>query len=106
MIDSITKKDFSEQISGALTGLGILGTFIGLSIGLAKFNLGKNMDTNEMQTSISSLMNGIRAAFYTSIFGVGFSIVTNFFIILISIPPPSAGGTNSDESVPILYTVF
>ena len=27
-------------------------------------------------------------------------------IILISIPPPSVGGTNSNESVPTLYTVL
>lgn len=28
------------------------------------------------------------------------------FVMLISIPPPSAGGTNSNESVPTLYAVL
>ena len=30
----------------------------------------------------------------------------NPIFIIISIPPPSAGGTNSNESVPTLYTVL
>lgn len=62
-----------------MTGLGILGTFIGLTIGLSKFNLGSDIDTSLMQTSISGLLEGIKTAFITSIFGVVYSLLFNFF---------------------------
>jgi alpha/beta superfamily hydrolase len=38
---------------------------------------------------------------------VGMSLVIfGVYIIIISIPPPLVGGTNSNESVPTLYTVL
>lgn len=76
LIDSIIKKDYSEQIPNAMTGLGILGTFIGLTLGLNNFNLDTD-NTDKMLTSVSSLMDGITTAFLTSIFGVIYSLVVN-----------------------------
>lgn len=68
LLDRIIKKEYSEQISGAMTGLGILGTFIGLTFGLNEFNLGSDINTEEMMVSISGLMSGIKTAFMTSIY--------------------------------------
>lgn len=78
LIDNVVKAEISDQISGAMTGLGILGTFIGLTIGLNKFSLGSDIDTTQMQESISGLLEGIKTAFMTSIFGVIYSLVFNF----------------------------
>lgn len=79
LVDSVVMAEISEQIPGVMTGLGILGTFIGLTIGLSKFNLGSDIDTSLMQTSISGLLEGIKTAFITSIFGVVYSLLFNFF---------------------------
>lgn len=64
-----------NQVPGALTGLGILGTFIGLSLGLASFATGS---TAEITDSIAPLMGGIKVAFHTSIYGMVFSLVFNY----------------------------
>lgn len=66
-----THQAISNQISNAMTGLGILGTFVGLVIGLEGFDVSR---LNE----ISILINGIKTAFYTSIFGVIASILYNY----------------------------
>lgn len=62
------------QIPGTLTSLGILGTFIGLIIGLRHVEF---QDAETAMTSIVTLLNGIETAFYTSICGVILSILFN-----------------------------
>ena len=82
--------EISEQIPGVMTGLGILGTFIGLTLGLSRFSLGSDIDTSLMQTSISGLLEGIKTAFITSIFGVVYSLLFNFFYKKIYLSYPIA----------------
>lgn len=74
-IDSHIKKGMLAIIPGAMTGLGILGTFIGLSFGLQNFNTG---NAREITNSIAPLMDGIKVAFHTSIYGMVFSLIFNF----------------------------
>lgn len=62
------------QIPGTLTGLGILGTFIGLVTGIHSVGFSSVEATMD---SIATLLGGIEAAFYTSISGVILSIVFN-----------------------------
>lgn len=62
------------QMPGAMTGLGILGTFVGLTMGLTQFD---SSTAETMAASIPVLMNGIKIAFYTSIYGVIYSILFN-----------------------------
>lgn len=62
------------QIPGALTGLGILGTFVGLISGISRIGFSSVEAALE---SISNLIDGINTAFYTSIAGVILSIVFN-----------------------------
>ncbi len=74
-IDSNIKKGMLAIIPGVMTGLGILGTFIGLSFGLQNFNTG---NAQEITNSIAPLMDGIKVAFHTSIYGMVFSLIFNF----------------------------
>ena len=74
LVDTVMHRNELNQVPGMLTGLGILGTFIGLSIGLEHFNTGT---TAQMTDSIEPLMNGIKVAFHTSIFGMVFSLTFN-----------------------------
>lgn len=62
------------QIPGTLTGLGILGTFIGLIIGIQGIGFSS---VNAALSSVQTLLSGIQIAFYTSIAGVILSLVFN-----------------------------
>lgn len=62
------------QIPGILTGLGILGTFIGLISGIGTLAF---TSVDAAIESISELITGIEAAFYTTISGVILSILFN-----------------------------
>lgn len=73
-IDDILKKNLLNMIPGAMTGLGILGTFIGLSFGLQEFN---TTNSETIADSIAPLMDGIKVAFHTSIYGMVFSLLFN-----------------------------
>ena len=75
LTDSLIHRNMLNQVAGAMTGLGILGTFIGLSLGLQSFSTGT---TEEITNSISPLMDGIKVAFHTSIYGMVFSLVFNY----------------------------
>ena len=75
LVDTVMHRNQTNQVAGALTGLGILGTFIGLSLGLQNFNTGS---TAEITGSIAPLMSGIKVAFHTSIYGMIFSLVFNY----------------------------
>lgn len=77
LIETSINTLFLNQITGAMTGLGILGTFWGLSLGLSQFNLSGNADT--MIKEIQPLMSGIKVAFHTSIYGIVYSLLFNFF---------------------------
>jgi len=58
--------------SSILVGLGLLGTFVGLALGIDSFD---TSSAQGIQDSISKLLNGMSAAFYTSIFGMAFSTI-------------------------------
>ena len=62
------------QIPGTLTGLGILGTFIGLIIGIQGIGFSS---VNAALSSVQVLLSGIQIAFYTSIAGVILSLLFN-----------------------------
>ena len=75
LLDITVKKNLLNLVPGTMTGMGILGTFVGLSIALQNFNTGS---AAEISDSIAPLMNGIKVAFHTSIFGMVFSLVFNY----------------------------
>lgn len=68
------QRDFWKNAPGICTGIGILGTFIGLTIGVE----GIDMSTNAgLKQGISSLLSGTSTAFLTSIFGLVLAIIMN-----------------------------
>lgn len=64
LIDLIFKRDLKSQI----VSLGVLGTFIGIFMGLQDF------DPNNMKNSINTILIGLKTAFFTSIVGMGTAI--------------------------------
>lgn len=76
LIYSTVNKPFCDQLSGIMSGLGILFTFIGLVYGLRNFDASS---VDVMQTSTQALMAGIKIAFLTSIFGLIYSLLFGLF---------------------------
>jgi len=61
-----------------LVALGVLGTFAGLTIGLAKLNIDSHSSTEQMREGIDWMIQGAAVAFTTSVWGVIFSLLLNF----------------------------
>lgn len=74
LLDKVGMTFFNSGISGALTGLGILGTFLGLSMGLGSFN---GDDIYTISDNVGPLLSGMKVAFHTSVYGIFFSLVFN-----------------------------
>ncbi len=64
-----------DTASGTLVGLGLLGTFLGLTLGIANFD---SSNTEKINESIQGLLAGMGTAFLTSLFGMSFSLVFTF----------------------------
>ncbi|MCM1025384.1 MAG: hypothetical protein NC432_03050 [Roseburia sp.] len=75
LLDRIGMNFFNSGISGTMTGLGILGTFLGLSMGLGSFN---GDDIYTISDNVGPLLSGMKVAFHTSVYGIIFSLVFNF----------------------------
>jgi len=59
-----------------LTAIGVLGTFIGLTIGLRNLQVNTD-DVDTLRAGIASMINGAAIAFLTSVWGVGLSLLLN-----------------------------
>ena len=68
-LDLKTKKDLKSQI----VSVGVLGTFVGIFIGLQGFN------PDDIVNSVNEILEGLKTAFFTSI--VGMSVATTLSII-------------------------
>jgi len=78
LIFSKINLQFYRAVPGILTGLGILGTFLGLTLGLSRIKLGTS-DVNVLKEGIKGLLSGVSMAFSTSVWGIGGSIVFLLF---------------------------
>ena len=74
LLDKVGMNFFNSGVSGTLTGLGILGTFLGLSMGLGAFS---GDDIFTISDNVGSLLSGMKVAFHTSVYGIFFSLVFN-----------------------------
>ncbi|MBS6395661.1 MAG: MotA/TolQ/ExbB proton channel family protein [Clostridiales bacterium] len=75
LLDQVGRTFFNSAISGAMTGLGILGTFLGLSMGMSSFS---GNDIFTISDNIAPLLDGMKVAFHTSVYGIFFSLVFTF----------------------------
>jgi hypothetical protein len=58
-----------------MTGLGILGTFLGLALGLGSFD---GTDIYTISDNIGPLLAGMKVAFHTSVYGIFFSLIFTY----------------------------
>ena len=72
LLEQIGNKVRCDNTGTTLTTLGILGTFLGLAVGLRGFNF---TDTNNIIQGIENLLEGMSTAFWTSIWGIVASLI-------------------------------
>ncbi len=65
-----------------LTAIGVLGTFIGLTLGLTDLQIDAD-EIDALKSGVSAMINGAAVAFMTSVWGVGLSLFLNMFEKLI-----------------------
>lgn len=66
-------RNFAVTLAGIFTGAGILGTFVGLVIGLSRINPSPGSD--EVLSGVYGLLEGMETAFWTSIAGISASLL-------------------------------
>ncbi len=76
-INNYTHRRLVEMVPDILTSLGILGTFVGLVLGLRGFN---PASYEAMSSSVEALIDGIKVAFVTSIYGLSLSLAYSFWL--------------------------
>jgi len=92
--------DFTEYAPTLLTSIGILGTFTGIVIGLLNF------DSNNIDTSISQLLDGLKIAFTTSLVGMLSALVYKFLTTSNFIAPKINEDIKEDVTVKDLYSIM
>ena len=60
----VEKRRWVEQLPTIVSTLGVIGTFLGITLGLTKF------DPQKIDESIPTLLEGLKTAFYTSLAGM------------------------------------
>ena len=68
------KRRWIEQIPSIVSTLGVLGTFLGITIGLMNFN------PNVLDESIPLLLEGLKTAFFTSLAGMIGSLILSKYV--------------------------
>lgn len=117
LLEKVGSNYFNSGISGTMTGLGILGTFIGLSLGLGSFS---GDDIYTISDNVGPLLSGMKVAFHTSVYGIIFSLVFNFVYRSIMADafekldyflntfkqcamPPAAGSSDENTAAMLVY---
>ncbi|MBY4596400.1 anti-phage defense ZorAB system protein ZorA [bacterium BD-1] len=75
-VDGRLKTDFFKHLPGIFTGLGIIGTFLGLIAGLRQFKVSSEADV--VRTSLEALMHSVGEAFLISAAAIGAAMVVTF----------------------------
>lgn len=82
LVYSPLKTEFFKHLPGILTGIGIIGTFLGLIIGLQAFNVSEQPEI--VRESLNALLHGVYQAFLVSAVAIAaaiiITIVEKFFI--------------------------
>jgi len=78
LANKITESRMLAAVPGFLTAIGVVGTFIGLQMGLSGLNIGNDVQVSEMKSGLSIVISGAKIAFITSVWGVLLSVVFNY----------------------------
>merc|ERR1712000_447396 len=77
MAGSLTSNRLLAATPSFLTAIGVLGTFLGLTLGLSGLNF-DSKDLDELKAGINQTISGAGVAFVSSVWGVFLSLVLNW----------------------------
>lgn len=77
LVDTPLKTDYFRHNPGLMTGVGIIGTFSGLLLGLQDFKI--STDNSIVQQSLANLLIGVKEAFIISGIAIFAAMLTTFF---------------------------
>ena len=72
VISTPLKAEFFKHLPGILTGIGIIGTFLGLILGLFTFDVSK--DADQVRNSLRNLLSSVGNAFIVSLTAIGMAM--------------------------------
>jgi len=75
----LTENRLIAAVPGFLTAVGVIGTFLGLTLGLSGLNIGGQAETAKLTAGIQTMISGASVAFITSVWGVATSLTFNVF---------------------------
>jgi hypothetical protein len=75
----LTENRLIAAVPGFLTAVGVIGTFLGLTIGLSGLQVGGELETAKLTEGIQQMISGASVAFITSVWGVATSLIFNVF---------------------------
>ncbi len=80
LVTSVSNRRMAQAIPGVLVALGILGTFVGLVLALPLAGPSSHTisDFQDLQAVVEGITGGLGVAFYTSIAGIGCSVLFLF----------------------------
>lgn len=77
LVDTVLRTEFFKHLPGILTGLGIIGTFLGLIHGLQAFQVSENAAI--ARQSLNTLLQGVHEAFFVSAAAICLAMLVTFF---------------------------
>jgi hypothetical protein len=75
----LTENRLLAAVPGFLTAIGVIGTFVGLTMGLATLEINQDAGVDVLRQGIGNMISGASVAFLTSVWGVSSSVLFNFF---------------------------
>lgn len=72
----VTESRLIAAVPGFLTAFGVIGTFVGLQLGLAGIDFTRGLENSTAQ--IQNIISGASVAFMTSVWGISLSVWFNF----------------------------
>ena len=76
LVDNPLKTEYYKHLPGILTGLGIIGTFTGLIIGLGHFDV--SLDPGQTQNQLRQLIHSVGHAFIVSAVAITLAMIFTF----------------------------
>ena len=76
LIDSRLHVEFFKHLPGLFTGVGIIGTFLGLISGLRTFQVSENPGV--VRQSLDGLLHGVHEAFLVSVSAIALAMIVTF----------------------------
>ena len=76
LVDNRLRTEFFKHLPGIFTGIGIIGTFLGLIQGLQAFKVSDN--AGQVRESLEFLLHGVFEAFLVSVIAIGLAMVVTF----------------------------